>query len=248
MTIRYQEIGRHLRDRIAEGTYPVGSTIPAIPALMSEFDVARDTVRDAVARLANEGLVTPMRGVGTVVRDSSPVALGYRADRAASVWAEQADAGPNSDQVVEAGWDAPDREITSRLDLPPNSEVVHRVRHQAKGEHVAQVMEQWLPDYMANIIEESTGVNLADASTVPHTDLFSLMRQAGDAPTTVSERISTRMPTPDESELLHLPTGIPVLVTHRITRNSSSTPLETSTFTGAGDRMSQSFTLPLNQE
>ena len=58
MATKWQEIGRYLRERIMDGTYPPGSKLPAIPALMEEFDVARDTVRDAVARLANEGLVT----------------------------------------------------------------------------------------------------------------------------------------------------------------------------------------------
>lgn len=246
MTIRYQEIGRYLRDRIAEGTYPPDTAIPSIPALMEEFGVARDTVRDAVARLANEGIVTPRRGVGTIVRDSTPVSLAYQPGKAAAVWSEQADSGPDSDRVVDAGWDAPDREITSQLDLPPTSEVVRRVRHQSKGEHIAQVHEQWIPDYVANMITEATGVDLADANVVPYTDLYSLMRETGETPSTVSETISTRMPSPDEAELLYLTSGIPVLITHRVTRNNASIPLETSIFTGAGDRMSQSFTLPLS--
>lgn len=243
---KHQEIGRHLRERIADGTYAAGSKIPAIPDLMDEFDVARDTVRDAISRLANEGLVTPRRGVGTVVRDGSPVALAYRPDKAASVWADQAEEpGPNSDQVVTAEWVTPDREITTRLDLPPRSQVVHRVRHQSKGKHIAQIHEQWLPDYVAEIIQKATGVDLADINVTPPTDLFSLLRQAGDAPTVVTEKVSSRMPDPDEAETLYLPAGVPVLITHRVTRNEASTPLETATFTGAADRMSQSFTLPI---
>jgi GntR family transcriptional regulator len=245
VSIKYQEIGRYLRDRISDGTYPPGSKLPSIPTLMEEFDVARDTVRDAVARLAHEGLVTPLRGVGTVVRDGTPVALAYRPDRPAAVWAEQAGDGPQSDRVVEAGWVTPDREITKLLDLPPGSQVVHRIRHQSKGEHIAQLMEQWIPDYVANAIEEESDVDLADLNAQFPTDLFSLMRQAGDAPTTVTERVSTRMPDPDEAALLHLPTGVPVLITRRVTRNASDIPLETAIFTGAGDRMSQSYTVPL---
>lgn len=245
MATKWQEIGRYLRERIMDGTYPPGSKLPAIPALMEEFDVARDTVRDAVSRLANEGLVTPMRGVGTVVRDSSPVALAYRPDRPAAVWAEQAESGPQSDRVVEAGWVTPDREITVRLSLPTGAQVVHRVRHQSKGEHVAQLMEQWIPDHVANAIEEKTSVDLSNKDAELPTDLFSLMRQAGSAPVVVTERVSTRMPDPDESDLLRLPSGVPVLITHRVTRDDQDVPLETSTFTGAGDRMSQSYTVPL---
>ncbi|WP_369804899.1 GntR family transcriptional regulator [Pseudonocardia sp. Ae717_Ps2] len=36
---------------------------------MATYEVARETVRSAVSALANEGLVTPLSGVGTVVRD-----------------------------------------------------------------------------------------------------------------------------------------------------------------------------------
>lgn len=245
MATKWQEIGRYLRERIMDGTYPAGSKLPAIPELMDEFDVARDTVRDAIARLANEGLVTPRRGVGTVVRDSTPVALAYRPDRPAAVWSEQADTGAQSDRVVEAGWVTPDREITVRLALPAGAQVVHRVRHQSKGEHVAQLMEQWIPDHVANAIEGQSSVDLSNKDAELPTDLFSLMRQAGTDPVVVTERVSTRMPDPDEADLLQLPSGVPVLITHRITRDEKDVPLETSTFTGAGDRMSQSFTLPL---
>lgn len=242
MATRYNEIAQWLRDRIGDGTYPPGEKIPAIPELMDRFDVARDTVRDAVSRLTHEGLVTPRRGVGTVVRDLSPVNVGYRPEAPARVWAAQTESG--TDQLVSAEWEQADRGVAERLEVPVNSQVVHRVRHQSKGRAIAQVHEQWVPEATARSIQEQ-GTNLADAQTPPTTDMFSLMRQAGDAPTTVTEAVSTRMPAPDERELMELPEGVPVLITYRTTRNSGSTPLETSTFVGAGDRMSQTFTVPI---
>ncbi|WP_198932395.1 GntR family transcriptional regulator [Pseudonocardia sp. Ae717_Ps2] len=60
-------MARELRERITNGTYPPGSTLPALPELMATYEVARETVRSAVSALANEGLVTPLSGVGTVV-------------------------------------------------------------------------------------------------------------------------------------------------------------------------------------
>lgn len=243
MTTRYSEIAQWLRDRIEDGTYPPGDKIPAIPELMDQFDVARDTVRDAVSRLTHEGLVTPRRGVGTVVRDLSPVSVGYRPEAPARIWAAQTESG--TDQLVSAEWEQADRGVAERLEVPANSRVVHRIRHQSKGKAIAQVHEQWIPEQTAKAIQDKAGTDLADAGTPPTTDLFSLMRQAEDAPATVTEGISTRMPAPDERELMELPEGVPVLVTYRTTRNSGSTPLETSTFVGAGDRMSQTFTVPI---
>lgn len=243
MATRYQEIAQWLRERIDNGTYPPGTKVPAIRELMHEFDVARDTVRDAISRLAHEGLVTPSRGIGTVVRDLSPVNLTYKPEAPNQLWAAQT--GNGSDTLISAEWEETDRGVAERLEVPANSHVVHRVRHQSKGTSVAQVHEQWIPERTAQGIRENAGTDLADSATVPTTDVFTLMRQAGDAPATVTESVSTRMPAPDERELMELPEGVPMLVTYRITRNSAATPLETSTFVGAGDRMSQTFTVPI---
>lgn len=246
MTTRYQEIAAFVRDRIGDGTYPPGSKIPSIPTLMDEFGVARDTVRDAVARLTQEGLVTPLRGVGTVVRDSSPVALAYAPTKAARVWAAQT-GEPDSDTVIETGWEQADPGIRERLGLPENSQVVHRVRHQRKGQQLAQIMEQWLPDHVVTSILNATGTDLADINDVPKTDLFSLIRESGGEPAEVTETVLARMPDPEESGTLELPPGVPVLITYRVTRDTQAQPVETSTFTGAADRMSQSFTVPLTR-
>lgn len=248
MTTRWMEIAVKIRDRIVDGTYPAGTKIPAIPALMKEFGVARDTVRDAVSRLTNEGLVTPLRGVGTVVRDVTPVALAYQATSPAQVWAAQTGGGPDSDRVVFAERTTADRDIASTLAIDETAEVVHRIRHQSKGQQIAQIHEQWIPGTVADAIQSATGDDLSDADHEQSTDLFSQMRAAGRPPVDLTETLLTRMPDPEESATLELPPGVPVLMTYRVTRDGEKQPVETSTFTGAGDRMSQSFTVELDKK
>lgn len=249
MTFRYQEIAAHLRDRIRNGTYRPGSCIPSIRELMREFGVARDTVRDAVSRLAQEGLVTPKLGIGTVVRDNSLVTLAYRKDHVSQTWAVQTgEAEEVGDVIVQAGWDVADPHIKERLGLPPGARVVYRVRHQRKGADLCQIHEQWIPEEVVLAIRDATGVDLSDQSVVPPTDLFTLMRQSGSSPAEVMEAIVARMPGVEEGETLGLPPGVPVLITRRITVDSQARPLETSVFTGAGDRTSLSYTVPLPAE
>lgn len=243
MATRHAEIARHLRERIEDGTYPPGANIPPISELMEQWGVARDTVRDAVSRLMHEGLVVPRRGVGTVVRDSTPVALAYEPERAAAVWADQAGES-SSDQVIQTGWVNADPGVAARLAIPQGSPVVHRLRHQSKGSAVAQIHEQWIPEQVVVAIREAASVDLADTFTPP-TDLFSLMRQAGHSPRTATETVHARMPQPDEAELMDMAPGVPVLVTVRLTRNAAA--LETSTVTASGDRLSLSFTVPLER-
>jgi DNA-binding GntR family transcriptional regulator len=65
---RCREISNILRSRIANGTYPVGSKLPAIASMQKEFDVpGLNTIRQAYAPLVQEGLLRPEQGVGVWV-------------------------------------------------------------------------------------------------------------------------------------------------------------------------------------
>lgn len=55
-------------DDIASDRYPVGSLLPAELDLCTQFDVSRHTMREAIRRLLERGLVTRQRGIGTTVR------------------------------------------------------------------------------------------------------------------------------------------------------------------------------------
>lgn len=64
---RYIQIADLFRQRIARGVWPPGHKLPSLEELVKEFDVARVTMRQAVDRLAREGLVSPQQGRGTMV-------------------------------------------------------------------------------------------------------------------------------------------------------------------------------------
>lgn len=60
-------IERRLRGRIAEGAWPVGGRVPSERQLALEFGVARNTLRRALATLAEQGLLAASVGRGTYV-------------------------------------------------------------------------------------------------------------------------------------------------------------------------------------
>jgi GntR family transcriptional regulator len=64
---RYLQVAAALRRRIREGAWQVGDRIATVAALQSEFDVARVTVRQAIALLEQEGLLRSHQGKGTFV-------------------------------------------------------------------------------------------------------------------------------------------------------------------------------------
>jgi GntR family transcriptional regulator len=66
-TPRYEAIFCALRDRIRDGDYPVGDKLPPELELCREFQASRHTVREAIRRLTERGLVARRAGAGTTV-------------------------------------------------------------------------------------------------------------------------------------------------------------------------------------
>lgn len=66
--LKYEQIFRDLRERIASGEYAPGCAVPSEMELAREWNVSRITSRKALAMLAESGLVDRRRGKGSFVR------------------------------------------------------------------------------------------------------------------------------------------------------------------------------------
>jgi len=89
---RYAALAEALLDDIQSGRYPVGSLLPPETDLCREFDVSRHTVREALRRLVDLGLLSRQAGVGTTVT----------ADRIASRYVQ---AGENASDLLRYAQD-----------------------------------------------------------------------------------------------------------------------------------------------
>ena len=64
---RYQQVANELIDSIGGGIYPVGALLPTEMELCEQYQISRSTVREALRKLRDIGLISRRRRVGTKV-------------------------------------------------------------------------------------------------------------------------------------------------------------------------------------
>ena len=64
------QIASILRDRVMSGDLVPGARLPGEQQLAEAFEVSRTVVREAIARLRVDGLITSRQGLGTFVADN----------------------------------------------------------------------------------------------------------------------------------------------------------------------------------
>jgi GntR family transcriptional regulator len=74
---RYAQVANDLIARIASGEYPVGSLLPSEIELSSAYGISRHTMREALRRLNEAGLLSRRRRAGTEIVATRP-ARSYR--------------------------------------------------------------------------------------------------------------------------------------------------------------------------
>ncbi|MGO0154750.1 trehalose operon repressor [Leuconostoc koreense] len=63
----YFQIYQQIKNDIRDHTYPAGSFLPSENELVTQFKTSRDTIRKALAKLDEEGLIQKQRGKGSQV-------------------------------------------------------------------------------------------------------------------------------------------------------------------------------------
>jgi DNA-binding GntR family transcriptional regulator len=74
---RYLQVANELIDGIGGGIYPVGGLLPTEMELCKQYGISRSTVREALRKLRDVGLISRQRRVGTKVVSRAPSAA-YR--------------------------------------------------------------------------------------------------------------------------------------------------------------------------
>ena len=73
--VRYREISARLQKDIRLGRYDIGKLLPTETELMARFSASRQTVREALRILMEQGLIVRRAGLGSVVIAAEPPVL-----------------------------------------------------------------------------------------------------------------------------------------------------------------------------
>jgi GntR family transcriptional regulator len=222
-TPRYYEIEQALRERI-EGLRP-GDPLPSDAMLCKEFSVSRMTARNAVQRLAQEGLVRRVPGRGTFVAE--PPAH-RTADNLLSFSEEMRRRGRRaSSELVDLRTRDADDEEARRLHLDGDRTVIvlQRLR-KANGQPVA-LETAVLPARLAPAID---AVDWTAAS------LHAVLTAAGVQPVAGQATITAQAAGPADARRLDVRRNTALLVEQRLIIDADGTPVELTETRYAGDR------------
>jgi GntR family transcriptional regulator len=193
-----------LRRRLTAGEFD--DAFPPERELIEEYGVSRHTVRDAIRRLHQAGVINRERGRGTFLRQATieqPTGALY------SLFQSIESQGFTQHSLVLALDVVNDTEAATHLGLAPTAKLVHlsRVRH-ADGVPIA-VDELWLPHTIARPL---LGVDFT------HTALYAeLEARCGLRPGGGWERVHPVVPAAHERALLRLPARQAAFLVERYT-------------------------------
>ena len=209
----YFQLAQHLEAEIRSGSLPVGTRLENEVALARELGLSRPTVRAAFGYLAERGMVARKRGYGTVVTSEKL----NRDVQLTSLHDDLIRAGQQpATKVLRNEVAVASESVAAALELPEGSLVIclERIRF-ADGEPIA-LMHNFLPAAL---------VRLNDEALETH-GLYEILRAAGIALTSATQRMSAKNALAAEARLLDEPRGAALLTMERTVLDDRDRPVE----------------------
>ena len=218
---RARQVTDVLRRQVLSGAY---QTLPNEAALGREFGVSRNTIRDALAALAAEGLLSRMQGVGTVVTGEQryPHAL----SRLSGLAAELREHGRVLNEVRAVGRVTAPPLIAARLG---QAEVVYVERLRRLNDAPLSLDLTYLTPAVGEAVA---------ADDLAGTDIFTLIeRHAGQPLSGGSLTIEAVNADPHTAALLGVVPGAALLAAERLACLADGTPVDYEYLRIRGDRL-----------
>lgn len=250
---RWAVVYDDLRRRIEGGQLAADDPVPPEESLAESHAVSRQTVRLALARLQQDGLISEGRGrLGRTVREYAPLRWNLhtfergerRDDPVLGVDEWKAD-------MIDQGVANPRLEINVRilpapawvaavLLLAPGAMALRRRRRRLADDVAVAIADTWVKEEIARMEINGSAPLLAEGDVTLPGGIF---RSLGFTTTELDDEITVRMPTPEESDLLNLPMGSPVGQVDRVSLDSDGTPIRLLSTVFPGHRLKLHYRL-----
>lgn len=227
----YERIADVVRAAIESGQLGPGARVPGENELMRRYGVHRVTARDALGLLRNSGLVEAVPKVGTFVRRFAPIyrfgSRRLRKERWTSgrtiQTAELGDRALAVDMISVEHVTADDR-LAHLLEVEPGAALLRRSRRYLVDDKPVQAAVSHL---LASVV---TGSRITEEDTGPG-GTYARLEELGYGPVRWVEELAVRMPTPDETRLLGLGPGTPIVTITRVAYTADDRPIEVNDMT-----------------
>jgi GntR family transcriptional regulator len=237
---RYHRIADDLRGQIERGELEPGQQLPTEFELVERYEASRNTIRLALRRLTDEGLIIAGQGRGSFVRHALTPAVWdwsvlesrarHQTDERGDQWASiVAESGRQPRQEVRVSIRRPPAEVAERLGLDPETALtVVRERVRIVDQDPYALADSYFPEELVR----GTALMLPEDVSAPGGVLASV----GLIQARYRDEITVRMPTRAEIEKLSLPSATPVAVHMRTGYDENDRPLRVMITILPGDR------------
>ncbi|MEO3925872.1 GntR family transcriptional regulator [Micromonosporaceae bacterium B7E4] len=207
----YRQIADHLRAAVERGDLEPGAQLPSETQLVGDYRVSRVTARRALGVLVTEGLVVSEHGRGWFVRRQPPVRrLGsdrfMRRGEGKAAFTVDMEASNREFrvEVLFVGRGPVPDDAATRLRVDTGTEVVIRRRRYFTEEQPVETATSYIP------VSVAAGTPIEEPNPGPG-GIYARMEDQGMTFERYDEEVTARMPTSEESRLLQLPPGSPIM-------------------------------------
>jgi GntR family transcriptional regulator len=218
----YFQLEEYLRKEIESGKLSPGNLLPTEAELADKFGISRTTVREALRRLAQQGLITKRQGVGSFVADRKieevlPGLVSFSAEMEARGFTVES-------RVLEQGMVDPPVRVLDALQLPNRS-------------GVTRIKRLRLVDGAPVVLSTSYLQNEVSPEEDFRGSIYEILEKKYDHKITSGRTcIEAGLANEQDAQFLNINSGDAVLHITWLAINEKSQPIEYSEATYRGDR------------
>lgn len=209
----YFQVSQRLESAIRTGVIEPGARLENELSIAEKLTLSRPTIRRAIQQLVDKGLLVRRRGIGTQVVHGQVT----RQVELTSLYEDLQSAHHEpTTRVLEHRTEPASDTVAEKLGVAAGSDVIYFRRQRSTDGTPVAVLENYLPvefDYITTEQLERRG-------------LYQLLRTKGVTIRIANQKIGARRAQGDESELLGLDKGGPVLTMERVAYDNSGRAIE----------------------